>query len=186
LSRIFGERIMLREYKKEDLKHMRDWVNDPEIVDNLSDLFLYPHTITETEYFLHMILEGKSDTQKNFIIADKQTEEYIGQIDIIAIDWKNRTAEMSIVIGKKELLNNGIGTEAINLLQHFVFEKLNLNRLQLSVHDYNQRAYRCYIKCGFVEEGRFKQSFYLNGQYSDTIYMAILRDEYYKLTQDYN
>lgn len=181
MPRIFGERIVLREYKKEDLPYMRKWVNDPEIVDNLSDVFLHANTINETENFLNTILEGKNNQQINFVIADKKTEEYIGQIDLINIDWKNRVAEMGIVIGNKDLLGKGIGTEAIKLLQAFVFERLNINRLELNLHDYNERAYKCYLNCGFVEEGRLRKKFFINGQYTDVILMGILRDEYNSL-----
>lgn len=30
MPRIFGDRIMLREYLKEDLQYMREWVNNPD------------------------------------------------------------------------------------------------------------------------------------------------------------
>jgi len=185
VPRIFGEKIMLREYSDEDLMHMREWVNDPEIIDNLSDIFLPPQTWHDTERFLQLAIEGKLETKYHFVIANKDTQTYIGQIDLISVDWKNRSTEMGIVIGKKAFLGKGIGTEAIKLLQYFVFDRLNLNRLQLSLHEYNQRAYHCYLKCGFVEEGRFRQNFYINGQYTDHIYMAILRDEYYARTDNY-
>ncbi|CQR71455.1 Spermidine N(1)-acetyltransferase [Sporomusa ovata DSM 2662] len=181
MPRIFGSNVMLREYKKEDLACMREWVNDPEIVDNLSDIFLHAHSLSETEKFLQTVLDGGSKMQKHFVIADRQTEEFIGQIDIIRIDWKNRIAEMGIVIGKKDLLGKGLGTEAIKLLQSFVFDRLNLNKIELNLHDYNKRAYKCYLKCGFVEEGRSRQAFYINGHYTDTIFMGILKDEYNKL-----
>lgn len=180
MPRIFGEKIMLREYKKEDLVCMRKWINDPEIVDNLSDVFLHAVSVNETESFLNMVLEGKSTNQKYFVIADKETEEYIGQIDLIKIDWKNRVAEMGIVIGSKELQGKGIGTAAIKLLQYFVFEQLNLHRLQLVLREYNEQGYHCYLKCGFVEEGRLRKTFFRNGCYTDNIYMGILQEEYYK------
>lgn len=178
---IYGQRVMLREYRKEDLPFMRAWVNDPEIVDNLADIFLHPHTVQETENFLQSILAGQGLSEKHFVFAAKDTEEYIGQIDLINIDWKNRAGQMGIVLGRKELLNKGLGAEAIRLLQQYVFETLNLNRLELYVYDYNQRAYHCYLKCGFVEEGRLRQRFYAKGLYHDTIQMGILKEEYLKL-----
>lgn len=178
MPRIFGVNIMLREYQQEDLPYMRKWVNDPEIVDHLSDIFLHAQSLQETESFLTMVLTGQAQNEKHFVIADKTTAEYMGQIDLIKIDWKNRMGEMGIVIGRKDLLGKGIGAEAIKLLQDFVFQRLNLNRLQLIVHDYNERAQQCYKKCGFVEEGRLRQSFFINGKYTDRIYMAILREEY--------
>lgn len=180
MSRLIGDRIFLREYSRDDLKFMRQWCNDPEIVDNLSDVFLFPHTENGTEQYLNSILEGKTE-QKGFVIADKVTKEYIGQIDLFKIDWKNRSTELGIVIGIKKYLGNGYGTEAIKLLQNFVFNKLNLNRLQLEVHDFNERAYKCYIKCGFTEEGRLRENNFVNGRYSDTIYMSILKREYEKM-----
>lgn len=185
MPRFYGKRIMLREYKKEDLEHMRKWVNNSEIVDNLSDIFLYPVSVNNTENFLNSILEEKSEL-KGFVIADINTEEYIGQIDLIKIDWKNRWAEMGIVIGKEGMLAKGYGTEAIKLLQKFVFNRLNLNKMQLTVHDYNIRAINCYKKCGFVEEGRLREEFFIEGKYTDLIYMGILKSEYEKIKKQDN
>lgn len=180
MPKLIGKRIVLREYRKEDLSYMRQWCNDPEIVDNLSDAFLYPHTVNSTEQYLDSILEGTTE-QKGFVIALKNTEEYIGQIDLFKIDWKNRSTELGIVIGMKEHLGKGYGTEAIKVLQDFVFNSLNLNRLQLEVYDYNERAYKCYMKCGFKEEGRLRERYFKKGRYSDTIYMSILKREYEQL-----
>lgn len=87
MPRVYGERIMLREYQKEDLTKMRKWVNDPVITDNLSDNFLYPHTVNDTEAYLNAILEGKTQ-QKGFVIAHKESGTYIGQIDLYSIDWR--------------------------------------------------------------------------------------------------
>lgn len=180
MPRLFGERIMLREHKKEDLEHMREWVNDPDVVNNLSDIFLYPHTLNETENFLNSMLEGKSKN-KEFVIALKDTEEYIGQIGYVNIDWKNRTAVLGIVIGAEAYRNDGYGTEAIKLFQEFTFNRLNLNKLELQLHDYNHRGYRCYLKCGFKEEGRIRQNYFIDGIYTDTIHMGILKSEYEEL-----
>lgn len=179
MPRLYGNRIMLREYKKDDLEHMRKWVNDADVVSTLSDIFLFPHPHNMTESFLDSMLEGKSD-EKGFVIADKETEAYIGQIDLIKIDWKNRVGTLGIVIGAKENRGKGIGEEAIRLLQDFAFGRLNLNKLELTLRDYNIQGYKCYLKCGFVEEGRTRQNFYINGSYTDTIHMGVLKSEYEK------
>ena len=149
MPRLFGDRIMLREYKLEDLPHIRKWVNDPEVVDNLSDIFLAPSTLDSTEEFVNSVLKGTRQNTYCFVIADKVTENYIGQVDLINVDWKNRVAELGIVIGEGMNRGKGIGTEALQVLQEFAFDRLNLNRLQLKVHSYNTRAYRCYQKSGF-------------------------------------
>lgn len=173
---ILGERIILREYRKEDLKDIREWVNDPEVVENMSDIFLYPHTLTQTENWLTAQLEGKG--HQGFVIAHKDSQEYIGQIDFIEIDWRNRVGEIGIVIGAAANRGQGFGSEAIRLLQQFAFDTLNLNKIELKVHDYNERAFRCYLKCGFREEGRLREGFYKQGRYTDYILMGILKREY--------
>ncbi|GJM72928.1 hypothetical protein HMSSN036_51440 [Paenibacillus macerans] len=109
-----------------------------------------------------MTMEGKTGS-KGFVIAEKDTLEYIGQIDLHKIDWQNRSAVLGIVIGRKELLGQGYGREAIELMKRFVFERLNLNRLELEVLDFNERAYRCYLGCGFKEEGRLRQKEFKTG-----------------------
>ncbi len=42
MPRIYGSKVMLREYQDSDFEHMREWVNDPDVVQTLSDIFLYP------------------------------------------------------------------------------------------------------------------------------------------------
>jgi RimJ/RimL family protein N-acetyltransferase len=64
------------------------------------------------------------------------------------------------------------------VLQEFVFNRLNMNRLQIKVHSNNTRAHRCYLKGGFKEEGRLRQSFYIHGEYFDMIILSILKSEF--------
>lgn len=177
MPKLYGDRIVLREYRLEDIIPMRGWVNDPEIVDLLSDIFLYPQTMNETESYLNSVLEKEGD-HRGFVIAHKDTDVYIGQIDLFRFDWKNRTAEMGIVIGDKELQGQGYGTEAIGIMLQFVFERLGLNRLQLEVYEYNEAAIRCYLKCGFQEEGRLRERHFIQGKYWDVVCMAVLRSDY--------
>ncbi|NWL89013.1 MULTISPECIES: GNAT family N-acetyltransferase [unclassified Paenibacillus] len=177
MPHLIGDRIVLREYRKEDLPSIRNWVNDPDITDTLSTVFTFPQSEYDSESFLNMMMEGKSNSMRGFVIADKAALDYIGQIDLIRIDWQNRSASLGIVIGRKDLLGQGIGREAIHLLKQFVFQSLNLNRLELEVYDYNERAYRCYRSCGFQEEGRLRKKIFKNGSYHDVIMMSVLADE---------
>lgn len=175
MYRLEGERIILREYRREDLSYMRKWVNDFEITRTLSNVFLYPHTMADTENFIDSMIEGK---MKGFVIAHKDTEEYIGQLDLIKIDWSNRVGTIGIVIGTKKNLSKGYGTEAIKLLQEFAFNKLNLNKLELDVREFNKRGIRCYEKSGFKVEGIIRENYYENGEYSNTVKMGILKREW--------
>ncbi len=82
------------------------------------------------------------------------------------------------MIGEKEFLGKGFGTEALNLLIINSFNTLNLNRVELEVHDFNTRAYKSYLKLGFQEVGRRRKADYINGKYSDSIIMGLLKEEW--------
>jgi RimJ/RimL family protein N-acetyltransferase len=177
MPHITGKRIVLREYLIEDLPYMREWVNDPEITSYLADSFTFPHSLYETENFLRMMIEGRGEN-KGFVIAERDSNAYLGQIDLHHMDYKNRCSSLGIVIGRKEHTNQGYGKEAVTLLTWFAFQSLNLNRLELDVYDFNERAYRCYLGCGFKEEGRLRQKIYRDGKFRDVIKMALLKEEY--------
>ncbi|MCD9021873.1 GNAT family N-acetyltransferase [Cohnella silvisoli] len=177
MPRVHGKRIMLREYRRDDLPWMRQWVNDPEIVYYLSDIFLYPHPLESTEAYLDSILEGSQDS-RGFVIADLSDEAYIGQVNLDSIDWKNRVGRIGIVIASTEYFGLGYGTEAMKLLIKFAFLEMNLNRLELEVYDFNERAIRSYLSCGFQQEGRLRERQYKNGRYVDVIQMGLLRSDW--------
>ncbi len=175
MARVIGKSLMLREYRESDFEHIRKWVNDIEVTRYLSSIFDYAHSEKNTkDYINHMMNQGKG-----FVIADKKDESYIGQIDIIKINNRDRIAELGLVIGRKDLHGNGYGQEALRLLQKFVFETININRLELLVHSENKRAIECYKKAGFIEEGRKREAFYFQGKYIDDIIMSMLKREYF-------
>jgi RimJ/RimL family protein N-acetyltransferase len=64
------------------------------------------------------------------------------------------------------------------MLVDYGFNTLNMNRIELSVFEFNIRAYKSYHKVGFVEEGRKRQARYHNGKYYDEIIMSILREDW--------
>ncbi|CAM3871104.1 GNAT family protein [Cohnella lubricantis] len=177
MPHLIGERVMLREYRLEDLVPLRAWVNDSRIVGSLSDDFLFPHTLEASEAYLNAMMDPKPDC-RGFVIADADTQLYIGEANLHTIDWKNRVGRIGIVIGSVDKLGQGFGTEAMKLLMAFAFREMNLNRLELEVYDDNERAYRSYLRCGFKEEGRLRERQFKNGAYVDVIQMGLLRSEW--------
>lgn len=60
----------------------------------------------------------------------------------------------------------------------FAFIKLNLNKVELDVYEFNPRAIYVYEKTGFKKEGIRRQVFYKNEQFYNSVLMGILREEY--------
>jgi len=113
-----------------------------------------------------------------FGIRTLAEDKLIGFVDLDGFDWVSRSAWTAIGIGGRDNWGKGYGTEAMRLLLRYAFATLNLNRVNLDVFGYNQRAYRSYVKCGFKEEGRERQALNRFNQRWDTVYMGILREEW--------
>ena len=183
MPRVIGQRVMLREYRSEDFAAIRKWVNDEETVRYLSSRYWPAHTEVDTQEFLSRMLQS-SHNAYNFVIADAETEEYIGQLDTFRVDWRQRQGELGIVIGSKEMRHQGIGQEALALMQRFAFCTLGMERLEIEVHMDNQPALHCYRRAGFVLEGVKRHAFFTDGHFADLGILSILRSEYEQRTQD--
>ncbi len=42
----------------------------------------------------------------------------------------------------------------------------------------NERAHKCYLKCGFKDTGCSREEIFLNGKYYDKLHMDILENEF--------
>lgn len=56
-----------------------------------------------------------------------------------------------ILIGEKSMRGKGIGTELINKLTEYGFNKLRAKRIALNVYSWNIGAIKCYEKAGFLK-----------------------------------
>ncbi|MFQ5791226.1 MAG: GNAT family N-acetyltransferase [Acidobacteriota bacterium] len=177
MPRIEGKQVVLREFRREDVPVIHSWANDPSVVRYLT-WAVFPQTLRETEHFVESQMGGNDPLNRGFVIALREGDTCIGTTGCHNIDWRNRCAELGIVIGKRDYLGKGYGTEAVDLLLGFSFRELNLHRVFLRVFDFNERAVQAYRKCGFVEEGRLREAFFREGRYHDILLMGILEEEY--------
>ena len=83
-----------------------------------------------------------------------------------------------MVIGSREERGQGLGAEALILLEGFAFRTLGLERLELEVHMDNQPALHCYRKAGFTLEGVKRHAFFTDGRFCNIGMMSVLREEY--------
>ena len=176
MTRIYGDKAVLREYSWDDQMEMRQWATDPETTKWLGQGYLRPQTYEQTQSYLRSVLEGNAGGI-NYAIADPATDRYVGQINLFKIDSQARHAEMAIVLCP-DSQKRGIGKEAVSLLLRSAFDTWNLNRVYLHVDANNTRAISCYLACGFREEGRLRADRYWDGSYHDTLCMGILRSEW--------
>jgi len=172
-KKLVGVRIYLSPRNVEDVEIFAEWMNDFNITDYLGRSY---QTITLQEEKAY--LEKEQNNKNVFAIIDLETDEVIGNVGLHEINDINRTATLGIFIGNKNYWSKGYGTEAIQLILDFGFNYLNLNNIDLALMEFNQRALKCYEKCGFKEIGRKRKCNFINGKYYDSILMDILVEEF--------
>lgn len=177
-----GEKIRLREYRKEDIELAQKFVNDPEIKRCLTTQVPFLFTY-EDELRWYEKISGTKETY-NFAIESLEDGKYLGGCGINSIDWKNSYVIVGIFIGNKEYLGKGYGTDAMKTLMKFIFEQMNIHKIKLKVLSFNKRAIKSYEKCGFKIEGILREENFKDGRYYDEFEMGILKDEYYNLLKE--
>lgn len=171
-----GNRIYLRPVEKEDSKILSEWTNDGGIRSITGEV--YPMTEKGLEEFYEKT--QKTEDTIWFVIVDKEKDLVIGETGFLRIFNPWRTADFSIIIGKKEYWGKGIGKEVANLMLEYGFNYLNFHRLAIGVVGLNEIGLKFWESIGFRKEGVQREGYFYNGKYSDFIMMSLLEDEYRK------
>lgn len=174
---ITGETIRLRAIERQDLPLFVEWLNEPEVRQNL--LVNVPLSQAQEDGWFERTLNRPLEEQPLGI--EVQTPEgwhLVGNCSFFDIDWRNRSTEIGIFIGDKHFWNRGYGTQVMRLMLKYGFNTLNLNRIYLRVYESNSRGIRCYEKAGFVHEGRLRQALFQDGSYIDMLMMSVIRSEW--------
>jgi RimJ/RimL family protein N-acetyltransferase len=116
-----------------------------------------------------------------FSIRTLAEDKVIGELGLAVVNWSGRDAFVGLGIGETEYWSKGYGTDVMKVLLRFAFAEINLQRVTLTVFQYNPRAIRSYEKAGFRHEGCMRKYLNREGQRWDELYMGILREEWLAL-----
>ena len=172
-----GKKVRLRECRKEDIEALNEIENEEEVIINLTTRVPALVPLQVKQGWFEEYTKKYNDDFIQFTI-EKLDGTVIGKCGTGHIDWKNACTTVWIFIGKGENRGMGYGSEALSLLVDFIFREMNMNRVQLYVFGFNERAVTSYKKVGFVVEGIHKQDLYRSGKYNDVYIMSILKREY--------
>jgi RimJ/RimL family protein N-acetyltransferase len=170
-----GSRVRLRRHVPENLTRFRQWYADPEIA-RLARYQEAPMRPEEIERFFAARVVGPDAMA--MAIHERTTDRLLGTCAFSQLDGDNGSALYHITIGEKDAWGQGFGTEATQLMLDHAFGVLGLHRIALFVFEFNERAIRSYQRCGFVIEGRSRESIFRDGRWWDEIAMSILESDW--------
>ena len=172
---LVGESVELRRHRRENYPLYARWYGDEEVW-RLTSWAAGPMRQAAVErLFKDRELSSVDDS---FAIHREGKDEPVGIIGLMSVSEANASADLSIIVGSAEDRDQGVGTEAIRLLLGYAFDGLGLNRVGLSVFDFNEPAISAYEKIGFAHEGRLRKAIRRYDAFHDAILMSVLADEW--------
>ena len=176
-----GSRVVLRRHVPENLAAFRRWYSDPEIA-RLARYQEAPMRPDEIERFFAARVVG--DDALAMAIHELATDRLVGTCAFSQLDGDNGSALYHITIGENDVWGRGYGTEATQLMLDHAFGTLGLHRIALFVFEFNERAIRAYRRCGFVIEGRARESIFRDGRWWDELAMSVLERDWRRLREE--
>ena len=169
-----GNRVLLRLMKQEDIVRQHEFNQDLELY-GLDSTYPIVSSLEKAQAFY----EERAKFSENFApFAIEADGKYIGYCSLMHLQNRYRNVELGIMIGDRAYWGRGYGREVVKLLLEYGFRYLGARRIDLTTHAKNERAIRCYLACGFVEEGRPRKVVWVEGEYVDLVNMSILYEEW--------
>jgi RimJ/RimL family protein N-acetyltransferase len=125
----------------------------------------------------------KNPQSFRFSIRTLAEDILIGDVGLWVSSWTHSEAWLGISIGDRNYWSKGYGTDAMRLIVQYGFIELNLRRISLGLHAYNERALKTYEKVGFQYEGRMRGEGLRDGVRFDSLWMGILREEWMEMNK---
>jgi len=166
----------MRELNKSDAEPLVAILNDEEV-----RRWLFSETpVTlrqERGYIKSMRKQFLKGRLVNWIICDKITGTSMGCIGLQPINRAHNSAGAGFFLSR-DFWGKGYITEALEAVLGYAFETLDLNRVTAGHFAGNDASGRVQQKCGMQYEGTHRKAFRKNGEYSDELMYAIIRDDW--------
>ena len=108
---------------------------------------------------------------------DNLDGERVGGLSLHSRNPKNGTFGFGINIHANQR-GKGYATDAVRILLTYCFHERRFQKCNSACVETNAASIALHKKLGFVEEGRRRREYYLNGQFVDDILFGLTREEF--------
>lgn len=176
------ERLILKPYKLEYADEIFKVVKQKEIADT-TVMIPHPYPREAVDQWIHYLQRSfEQQTACEFAIFLKGDNRYIGNVGLVTISKKHKSAEVGYFIDVNEW-NKGYATEACIKIIEYGFYEYQLNRIYSRCMVRNIASRKVMEKAQMTWEGRHKQEILKNNVFEDIDYLSILAEDYYRMNQ---
>lgn len=171
------KRLILRDYVVSDWKDVHEYCADPEVV---RFMLWGPNTPEQTKEFIERMMESQEEeprTHFELAVVQKDRGKIIGGVGLRKISDRKMDGALGYCYSR-EVWGMGIASEAASAMLTFGFEQLSMHRIWATCDPENLGSSKVLQKIGMRLEGHFKQDDFIKDQWRDTLFFAILREEY--------
>lgn len=145
---IKGTMVVLREKRLEDAMQDYAWRSDAELASLDATL---PINIPFSQYLSVYAEELQyANTKGRRFAIETLDGRHIGNCNYYNLDKYKGEAELGILIGDRDYWDRGYGADAVITLVNQLFSETKLKRMYLHTLEWNDRAKKCFEKCGFT------------------------------------
>lgn len=162
---LLGEKVKLRRIGKADLPRLWKWHETSEL-----HIFKRPNYQISYDELNECFYEYLGNSKDFLVEAGEITP--VGICSYKNILWKNRSCELSYTMNEKDP-KQLFALDALAIMIHFLFNELNIARIQAVLPEFAAPEIFAFEKSGFIREGRLREHFYKDGGFKD-VYVYVL------------
>lgn len=176
-QRLETDRLILRRYVKEDAAAMyKNWASDKEVT-----RFLTWPTHSGQEISRGIIKDWVSQYSNECyyhwaIVLKENGDAPIGDIAVVDMKENISMAHIGYCIGRA-WWHRGIASEALKAVMDFLFDAVDVNRIEARHDPGNPNSGKVMKKCGMKYEGTLRSADRNNQGVCDACYYALLKSE---------
>jgi RimJ/RimL family protein N-acetyltransferase len=163
--------VTLRTIEEEDLRFLRDTLNDPAVRRYLGSRG--PYNLAQEEAFFENVVSEDDDL--NLLICTDGNAA--GTIGLHPLDPTEGSSEIGIFLAE-DYWDQGLGSEASRLVTDYAFRERAHHRVTARVIEGNAASRALWESLGFRHEATMREAAFRDGEYVDVYWYAVLAEEW--------
>ena len=139
----------------------------------------------KSEAEMEVMIESKRKGFANneaitWAIREIDSQKFVGSIGFWKIDKANHRAEIGYMT-LPEFWGKGYVSELFPVMLDFAFETLGLHGIDANTNAFNLASQAVLTKFGFQKEAHFRENWYFNGKFLDSVIFCVLARDWQML-----